>query len=115
MEPQSRLFTLKLSRLLIAAYNSTSSTSIEATRIPEGGPMDKDRVKGTIDEAAGTVKQKTGQLTGDTALQIEGIAQQVKGKLENAWGKAKDAVHDANEESRTQNDKATHGGAGRKQ
>jgi hypothetical protein len=25
--------------------------------------MNKDRVKGTIDEAAGTVKQKTGELT----------------------------------------------------
>jgi len=68
-----------------------------------------------MDEAAGTVKQKTGELTGNTPLQIEGIAQQVKGKLENAWGKAKDAVNDANQESRTQNDKAAHGVTGRKQ
>ena len=66
--------------------------------------MNKDRVKGTIDEAAGSVKQKTGQLTGNTPLQIKGIGQQVKGKVENAWGKAKDVVHEANQEAEVKHD-----------
>jgi uncharacterized protein YjbJ (UPF0337 family) len=57
--------------------------------------MDKDRVKGTIDELLGSAKQKVGVLTGDTQLEVEGIAQHVKGKLESAWGKAKDAVCEA--------------------
>ena len=61
--------------------------------------MDKDRIKGTIDEVAGSAKRKAGELTGNTQLQVEGMAQQVKGKVENAWGKAKDAVHDANQEA----------------
>jgi uncharacterized protein YjbJ (UPF0337 family) len=59
--------------------------------------MNKDRVKGTIDEVVGSAKRKAGELKGDTQLRIEGMAQQVKGNVENAWGKAKDVVHEANE------------------
>jgi uncharacterized protein YjbJ (UPF0337 family) len=54
--------------------------------------VNKDRVKGAVDQLAGRARQKAGKLTGNTPLQIKGIAQQVKGKLENTWGKAKDAV-----------------------
>lgn len=57
--------------------------------------MNKNRVKGTIDEVVGTVKRKAGEWTGDTPLQVKGIAQQVKGDIENAVGKAKDVVHNA--------------------
>lgn len=57
--------------------------------------MDKDRVKGTMDDAAGRVKRQVGEWTGDSELQAEGASQQVKGKVENAWGKTKDAVRDA--------------------
>lgn len=60
--------------------------------------MDKDRVKGTIDELAGNAKQKLGETIGDSQLQVDGIVQQVKGNVENAWEKAKDASHEANEE-----------------
>jgi uncharacterized protein YjbJ (UPF0337 family) len=61
--------------------------------------MNKDRMKGAIDEAAGSAKRKVGDLTGNTRLEMEGMAQQVKGKVENAWGKAKDAVQEANKEA----------------
>jgi uncharacterized protein YjbJ (UPF0337 family) len=61
--------------------------------------MNKDQVKGIIDEVAGSAKRKAGELTGNTQLQVEGMVQQVKGKVENAWGKAKDAVDDANQEA----------------
>jgi uncharacterized protein YjbJ (UPF0337 family) len=59
--------------------------------------MDKDRVKGTIDDAAGRVKRQTGEWTGDTHKQAEGAAQQLKGKAEKAVGKAKDAARHASE------------------
>jgi uncharacterized protein YjbJ (UPF0337 family) len=61
--------------------------------------MDKNRVKGTIDEVVGSAKRHVGKLTGNTRTQAEGAVQQIKGKVENAWGKAKDAVRDANEEA----------------
>ena len=66
--------------------------------------MDKDRVKGKIDDAAGRAKRQVGEWTGDTKSQVEGAAQQVKGKVENAWGKAKDAVRDAKDEMKRPHD-----------
>jgi uncharacterized protein YjbJ (UPF0337 family) len=54
--------------------------------------MNKDRMKGIIDEVAGSAKSKVGDLTDNPKLQAEGMAQQVKGKVEDAWGKAKEAV-----------------------
>jgi uncharacterized protein YjbJ (UPF0337 family) len=57
--------------------------------------MDKDRVKGAIDDAAGRAKRQVGEWTGDKGAQAEGAAQQVKGKAEKAWGNVKDAARDA--------------------
>jgi uncharacterized protein YjbJ (UPF0337 family) len=56
--------------------------------------MDKDKVKGTIDDAAGRVKRQVGEWTGDTSAEIEGAAQQVKGKVEKAWGNIKDSARE---------------------
>ena len=57
--------------------------------------MDKDRVKGAVNDAAGRVKRQVGEWTGDTNAQVEGAAQQVKGKAQKAWGNVKDAARDA--------------------
>jgi uncharacterized protein YjbJ (UPF0337 family) len=57
--------------------------------------MDKDTVKGTINDAAGRAKRQVGEWTGDTNAQVEGAAQQVKGKTQKAWGNIKDAARDA--------------------
>lgn len=61
--------------------------------------MDKDRVKGTIDDAAGRAKRQVGEWTGDTNAQVEGTAQQVKGKAEKAWGNVKDTARAAEKKS----------------
>jgi uncharacterized protein YjbJ (UPF0337 family) len=57
--------------------------------------MDKDRVKGTMDDAAGRAKRQVGEWTDDNQTQVEGATQQVKGKVEKAWGNVKDAARDA--------------------
>ncbi len=57
--------------------------------------MDKDRIKGAINDVVGSAKRHIGNLTGDTGTQVEGAVQQVKGKVQNTWGKAKDAARDA--------------------
>jgi uncharacterized protein YjbJ (UPF0337 family) len=57
--------------------------------------MNKDRVKGMMDEVAGCAKHKAGEMTDNPKLEVEGMVQQVKGKVENAWGKTKDALRDA--------------------
>jgi len=52
--------------------------------------MDKDRIKGKMDEVAGRAKRQVGEWTGDTKTQGEGAAEEVKGKVQNAWGNVKD-------------------------
>ena len=62
--------------------------------------MDKDRIKGTVDDAAGRAKRQVGEWTGDNEAQAEGAAQQVKGKVEKAWGNVKDAVRNTTDAHR---------------
>lgn len=56
--------------------------------------MNKDNIKGSMDDAAGRAKRQVGEWTGDTKTQVDGAAQQVKGKVEKAWGNVKDAARD---------------------
>ena len=64
--------------------------------------MNKDTVKGTMDDAAGRAKRQVGEWTGDTKSQVEGATQQVKGKAEKAWGNVKDAARDTNRGNRAE-------------
>lgn len=68
--------------------------------------MNKDTVKGAVDDSAGRVKRQVGEWTGDTQTQVEGAAQQIKGKTEKAWGNLKDAVDNAGAESKSDRDQA---------
>lgn len=61
--------------------------------------MDKDRVKGEVNDAAGRAKRQVGEWTGDTNAQVEGAAQQIKGKAQKAWGNVKDSAREAKEEA----------------
>jgi len=54
--------------------------------------MDKDRVKGSVDQAKGAVKEVAGKVLGDKKLETEGKADKAAGKVENAIGGIKDAV-----------------------
>lgn len=57
--------------------------------------MDKDRVKGKMDEVAGRAKRQVGEWTGDTQSQGEGALKEIKGKVQNAWGKMKEDARDS--------------------
>ena len=59
--------------------------------------MDKDRVKGAINDAAGRAKRQVGEWTDNPNAQVEGTAQQIKGKAQKAWGNLKDAARNANQ------------------
>jgi uncharacterized protein YjbJ (UPF0337 family) len=54
--------------------------------------MDKDRIKGSFEQAKGKVKEVAGKATGDAKLEGEGKADQVAGKVQNAVGGLKDAL-----------------------
>jgi uncharacterized protein YjbJ (UPF0337 family) len=54
--------------------------------------MDKDRIKGSAQQAKGAVKENVGKLFGDKKLENEGKADKVAGKVQNAVGGLKDAL-----------------------
>jgi uncharacterized protein YjbJ (UPF0337 family) len=54
--------------------------------------MDKDRIKGSAQQAKGTVKEIAGKVTGDSKLESEGKADKAAGKVQNAIGGLKDSL-----------------------
>ena len=54
--------------------------------------VDKDRVRGSAEQAKGKVKEVAGKATGDAKLEGEGKAEKTAGKVQNAIGGIKDAV-----------------------
>jgi uncharacterized protein YjbJ (UPF0337 family) len=48
--------------------------------------MDKDRVKGSAEQAKGKIKETAGKITGDGKTEAEGKTDQVKGKVQNTVG-----------------------------
>lgn len=54
--------------------------------------MDKDRVKGVVNQAKGAVKETVGKVVGDAKLEAAGKADKLKGRVQNAIGSTKDAL-----------------------
>jgi uncharacterized protein YjbJ (UPF0337 family) len=54
--------------------------------------MDKDRIKGSAEQAKGAVKETAGKALGDKKLEAEGKTDKIAGKVQNAVGGVKDAM-----------------------
>ena len=54
--------------------------------------MDKDRIKGSAEQAKGKMKEWVGKVTGNSKTESEGKADQVKGKVQNTVGGIKDTL-----------------------
>jgi uncharacterized protein YjbJ (UPF0337 family) len=54
--------------------------------------MDKDRIKGSAEQAKGAVKETVGKVFGDKKLETDGKTDKAAGKVQNAIGGLKDAV-----------------------
>ena len=54
--------------------------------------MDKDRIKGSAEQAKGAVKETAGKIFGDKKLETDGKTDKVAGQVQNAIGGLKDAV-----------------------
>ena len=57
--------------------------------------MDKERIKGSAQQAEGAVKETAGKIIGDHKLIVEGQMDKAEGKVRNAVGGLKDAIRDA--------------------
>jgi uncharacterized protein YjbJ (UPF0337 family) len=53
--------------------------------------MNKDQVKGKMNDIKGRVERQAGEWTGDTESQIKGAGDQIKGKVQQGVGKMKEA------------------------
>ncbi len=62
--------------------------------------MDKDRIKGKMEEIKGDVKQRIGGASKDRSTQGEGFVEEQKGKLKSGIGKLKDEVRAEQEKRR---------------
>jgi uncharacterized protein YjbJ (UPF0337 family) len=54
--------------------------------------MDKDRMKGSAEQAKEVVKEAVGKAFGDKKLETEGKTDKAVGRVQNAVGGLKDAV-----------------------
>ncbi|MGA8615316.1 MAG: CsbD family protein [Xanthobacteraceae bacterium] len=54
--------------------------------------MDKDRIKGSAEQAKGAAKETAGKIFGEKKLETEGKADKAAGKIQNAVGGLKDAL-----------------------
>lgn len=57
--------------------------------------MNKDQVKGRVEEAKGSVKEAAGKVVGNPDLQAEGTVDKAAGKAQANYGDAKEKVKDA--------------------
>jgi uncharacterized protein YjbJ (UPF0337 family) len=78
--------------LMELAWLIASSQSANHSLIRRCKMIDKDRVKGSVEQAKGKVKEWTGKAVGDKKMQTEGKADQAKGQVRNAVGGLKDAA-----------------------
>ncbi len=54
--------------------------------------MDKDRIKGSAQQAKGAVKEVVGKVTGDAKLEAEGKSEKIVGKVQSVVGGIKDTL-----------------------
>jgi uncharacterized protein YjbJ (UPF0337 family) len=64
--------------------------------------MNKDQIKGTIDNIKGRIKQAVGTTTGDKQTEAEGLGERVKGAVQEKVGDVKHAVSDRQAEHQTE-------------
>ena len=57
--------------------------------------MNKDQVKGRVEEAKGSVKETTGKVVGNPNLQTEGSVDKAAGKVQATYGDAKEQIKKA--------------------
>ena len=57
--------------------------------------MDKDRIKGGLQQAKGSGKQMAGKALGDQKWKTEGKLEKTEGRIRNAVGGARDALREA--------------------
>ena len=56
--------------------------------------MNKDHIKGRVEQAKGNLKKASGRIVGNDRLQTQGMADQLKGAVQAGYGDAKQNTKD---------------------
>jgi uncharacterized protein YjbJ (UPF0337 family) len=72
----------------------------ERKNVNKDKPINKDQMKGKVQDITGRVQRQAGEWTGDEQMQGEGAARQIKGKTQNVLGKVKEAGREVSEDIR---------------
>jgi uncharacterized protein YjbJ (UPF0337 family) len=78
--------------VVVMAVNHAEKRELPSDSNRKATHMDKDRIKGSAEQAKGSLKEKAGKLTGDTKLESEGKADKAAGKVRNTVGGVKDTL-----------------------
>ncbi|TFY99752.1 CsbD family protein [Ramlibacter rhizophilus] len=70
--------------------------------------MNKDQVKGRVDEMAGKAQKNLGDATGSHEHEAKGMAREAKGKVQKNWGDAKDDAQKSTEHRTDTHTDTTH-------
>ena len=62
--------------------------------------MNKDQVKGRVEEVKGAIKETAGRVTGKPDLEDRGTLEKAGGKIQKTYGDAKEDLKDEWKESR---------------
>jgi uncharacterized protein YjbJ (UPF0337 family) len=57
--------------------------------------INKDQVKGRVEEVKGTIKEATGKLVGDKALEAKGNIEKNRGKVQSKLGDVKQSIEES--------------------
>jgi len=67
--------------------------------------MNKNIVKGTINNVVGRIERQAGEWTGNRDTQVDGALRQIRGKTERMLGEMKDALETSAKKSKQSQDK----------
>jgi uncharacterized protein YjbJ (UPF0337 family) len=67
---------------------------ILTARVNQGDDMNKDQVKGRVEEAKGKIKETAGRTVGNPDLEDRGTAQKIGGTVPKSYGDLKEDVKD---------------------
>jgi uncharacterized protein YjbJ (UPF0337 family) len=68
------------------------SFGVYAEESQEAAPINKDQVKGRVEEAQGSVKEATGKVLDDKGMEMDGNIQKNMGKIQADYGDLKQDV-----------------------
>jgi len=73
----------------VTASQSTRAVRYRLSTYKQERTMNKDQVKGRVEQAKGKVKEIAGRAVGNPRVEAEGDVEQLAGKLQKTYGDAK--------------------------